>query len=283
MSMYLIGDVQGCDAPLGRLLRKIDFSPSRDKIFFLGDLVNRGPESAATLRRIMSLGSSARSVLGNHDLHLLAVAHGVKKTGKGDTIDDILNAPDREEMLSWLASQSMGILEDTPIGKLLMVHAGVLPAWTAEQVVSLGKEVHDAMKADPASFFSSMYGNKPNQWTDSLDGDDRLRVVVNALTRIRLCHADGSMDFSVKEGAAKAPAGMTPWFDLPDRRTADVTVAFGHWSTLGLQLRDNLVSLDTGCIWGGCLSALKIDSGGKTSSPAPEVIQIKCDQEQVPG
>jgi len=282
MALYLIGDVQGCNVALQRLLDHISFSPSRDALVLLGDLVNRGPDSAGVLRRMMKLGPAARCLLGNHDLNLLAVAHGVRKPHRKDTLDGVLQAPDREAMLDWLRQQHMALHENILHGELLMVHAGVLPAWTAIQTIALAGEVEVVLRGNNlGEFLHQMYGNEPAQWSDSLTGVARLRVIVNALTRLRFCTPAGDMEFETKEGAAAAPEGCLPWFDVPGRQTAGITVAFGHWSTLGwLSDRQDVLSLDTGCVWGGCLSALKLGTGPLQQH---ELIQVKCEQAQAPG
>ena len=279
MALYLIGDLQGCDEPLQRLLQTIDFSPSRDTLYLLGDLVNRGPDSLAVLRRLVALGTSAHCLLGNHDLHLLAVAQGARKAHRTDTIDDILHAPDREELLRWVRQRPLAL----QVRGWLLVHAGVLPQWTAEQTVALGQEVTRMLNGpDGAEWLLRMYGNLPDQWNDSLQGADRWRVVVNALTRLRFCNADGVMEFATKDSAAAAPPGFMPWFDVPGRRTAGTPVAFGHWSTLGLLHRPDLLALDTGCVWGGCLSAARLPE--QSSAPASlAFIQVECPQAQKPG
>ncbi len=282
MAMYLIGDVQGCDDALGRLLQHIDFSPSRDTLYLLGDLVNRGPSSEQVLRRLMRYGGSARCLLGNHDLHLLAVAHGIRKPHRKDTLDGILQAPDRSALLGWLHQQHLALDLHTAQGRWLMVHAGVLPQWTADQTLSLAAEVEAVLRGtNPAAFFTHMYGNQPNQWSDDLHGADRLRVVVNALTRLRFCSAKGAMEFETKEAAGAAPAGYAPWFDAPGRRTADCTVAFGHWSTLGWLGRTDVVCLDSGCVWGGCLTALELDTISSTVPPQRRA--VPCEAAQAPG
>ena len=278
MALYMIGDVQGCDSALGRLLDEIDFSPSRDRLVLLGDLVNRGPESLAVLRRVQALDGAAAALLGNHDLHLLAVSEGVRKPHRQDTVADILAAPDREALLTWLRHRPLALHEHG----VLMVHAGVLPQWTARQALALAGEVQDVLRGpDWSAFLHQMYGNQPDKWDDALTGTERLRVIVNALTRLRLCTADGRMDFDTKDsqGADGAPPGFMPWFDVPGRATAGDVVAFGHWSTLGWLDRPDLLSLDTGCVWGGCLSAVRL---GATPSER-ELIQVHCDQAQVPG
>jgi bis(5'-nucleosyl)-tetraphosphatase (symmetrical) len=276
MALYLIGDVQGCDAALGRLLSKIDFSPSRDTLFVLGDLVNRGPESGAVLRRLMACGDSARCLLGNHDLSLLAVAHGRRAPHRNDTMDKVLLAADRGEMIEWLRWQRMAIRAHG----LLMVHGGVLPQWDPMQTLLLAAEVEEVLRGPGlVDFLSEMYGNEPAQWDDSLKGMDRLRLVVNALTRLRFCTPEGVMDLKASGGIADAPPGYLPWFDVPGRKTAGTPIAFGHWSTLGFLQRPDIISMDTGCVWGGCLSAIKLAPAGAQH----ELIQVKCERAQVPG
>ncbi len=271
---YLIGDLQGCCDALERLLAHAGFSPSRDRLYLLGDLVNRGPASLATLRRLQSLGDAATSVLGNHDLHLLAVAHGVREPSRGDTFQDVLQAPDRTALLEWLRHQHLALHAHG----WLMVHAGVAPQWDLALTLTLAREVEQALRGpEPQAFLRSMYGNEPSRWSDDLKGDARLRFAVNAFTRLRFCKPDGALDFSVKEGLDAAPPGYLPWFDMPQRRTADISIAFGHWSTLGLLNRPDLVALDTGCVWGGRLSAMRLDGIERT------VIQIDCEQAQRPG
>ncbi len=279
MGLYLIGDVQGCDAALGALLGEINFSPSRDRLVLLGDLVNRGPASLAVLRRLAALGDAAQCLLGNHDLHALAVAAGVRPAHRSDTLADLLAAPDAPQLLDWLRHRPLALLHSESAQRdLLMVHAGVLPQWSAAQTLAYGQEVAGALRA--ASYpelLKSMYGNRPAQWSTSLQGTDRLRVIVNALTRLRFCSAEGEMEFASKEGAGGAPAGYVPWFDVPGRHTSKITVAFGHWSTLGLVNRPDLIALDTGCVWGGCLSAMRVDGGRR------DLLQTPCVQAQVPG
>jgi bis(5'-nucleosyl)-tetraphosphatase (symmetrical) len=271
---YLIGDLQGCCDALERLLAKVDFSASRDHAYFLGDLVNRGPASLATLRRLKGLGNAATCLLGNHDLHLLAVAHGVRPAGRSDTLADLLAASDRPALVDWLRQQRMAVHEKG----WLMVHAGVVPQWDLATTLQLASEVEARLTApDFGDFLRVMYGNQPSRWDDTLCGDDRLRFSVNVLTRIRFVHSDGTLDLATKEGAGGAPAGFTPWFEAPGRRTAGVPIAFGHWSTLGLVNRPDLLALDTGCVWGGQLTAARIDGGHR------EVIQVDCEQAQQPG
>ncbi|HQS20034.1 MULTISPECIES: symmetrical bis(5'-nucleosyl)-tetraphosphatase [unclassified Acidovorax] len=280
MALYCIGDIQGCDSALGRLLDLIGFSASRDTVYLLGDLVNRGPDSAAVLRRCMAHGDALRPLLGNHDLHLLAAAHGARKPSRRDTLASILEAPDRDALLQWLRLQPLArqhVYGGTP---LLMVHAGVLPAWTAAETLDLADEVHRVLQsADLPAFLQQMYGNTPDHWNASLTGPDRLRVIVNALTRLRFCSAQGVMDFDSTESASAAPPGLMPWFDVPGRSTADTLIAFGHWSTLGWLNRPHCLGLDTGCVWGGCLSAVRFGS----SLDERELLQVRCEQAQAPG
>lgn len=275
MALYLIGDVQGCDAPLGRLLDKIAFSPSRDTLYVLGDLVNRGPESARVLRRLMHYGDAARCLLGNHDLSLLAVAHGHRTPHTRDTMDAVLHAPDRAALLEWLRHRSMAMREHG----LLMVHAGVLPQWDADQVMALAAEVEQALRSEGFDeFLAGMFGNLPDRWDDSLQGIDRLRVVVNALTRLRFCTPEGVMQLKASGTPDNAPEGTMPWFMVPGRRTQADVLAVGHWSTLGVVLRPDLLALDSGCVWGGCLSALRVDP---QDSSRHELIQVDCEQAQL--
>ncbi len=274
MGLYLIGDIQGCDVALGRLLAQADFSPSRDQLVLLGDLVNRGPDSLGVLRRLKALGHSAQCLLGNHDLHALAVAVGARQPKRSDTLTQLLAAPDAQELLEWLRWRDLAVFREG----ILMVHAGVLPDWDAAKTVALGAEVASCIRQnDHGDFFHSMYGNQPNSWSDKLKGTERLRVIVNALTRMRFCTVRGEMEFAAKGGALAAPAGYLPWFDVPGRATAGTTVAFGHWSALGLLQRKDVLALDTGCVWGGCLSAMRVDGGRR------ELIQVKCDQALAPG
>jgi bis(5'-nucleosyl)-tetraphosphatase (symmetrical) len=279
MALYLIGDVQGCDEALDRLLTHIDFSPSRDTLYLLGDLINRGPDNVGVLRRLMGYGSSAQCVLGNHDLHLLAVSRGVRQPNKQDTFQDILNASDSAELLHWLRHQQMAI----QVGQVLMVHAGVLPQWTATKTMALAIEVQAVLRSDDwVHFMPQMYGGLPNVWHDDLAGADRLRVIVNALTRLRFCDAQGAMDFSLKESADKAPPHLMPWFDVPGRLTADVRIAFGHWSTVQTITRNDVLCLDDGCVWGGCLTAAKLEASAVNVSaaeaPAWECLSVTCAQ-----
>jgi bis(5'-nucleosyl)-tetraphosphatase (symmetrical) len=270
----LVGDVQGCDAALGQLLSACGFSPSRDHLVVLGDLVNRGPDSLAVLQRLRALGNAATCLLGNHDLHLLAMAHGVRNLHKGDTVGAVLGASDAAAWVDWLRQRPLAHMQDG----WLCVHAGVLPAWSAEDTLSLADEVQTALRGpDLPAVLRAMYGNEPRRWSDTLHGAERRRIVINALTRLRFCTPDGGMDFETKEGAGAAPPGLVPWFDMPDRRTQHQPIAFGHWSTLGLVNTPLLLGLDTGCVWGGCLSAVRVDGGRR------ELFQVRCAQAQQPG
>jgi bis(5'-nucleosyl)-tetraphosphatase (symmetrical) len=271
---YLIGDVQGCDESLGLLLDEISFSASRDHLVLLGDLVNRGPSSLATLRRLAGLGAAATCLLGNHDLHLLAVAHGARAPQRGDTFADVLDAPDRAHWLDWLRAQPLAHME----AGWLCVHAGVVPQWDAAMTLALAAEVQQVLGGPGlGDFLEAMYGDEPRRWNDSLRGPERWRFVVNTLTRIRFCNADGTLDFKTKEGVGAALPGYRPWFEIPGRRTEGQPMAFGHWSALGLVNRPDLLALDTGCVWGGALSAVRVDGGRR------ELYQVPCEQVRKPG
>lgn len=265
---FLIGDLQGCDEPLGRLLDAIGFSPSRDTIHLLGDLVNRGPASLDVLRRLRQLGAAATCVLGNHDLHLLAVARGIRSAGKGDTMTEILAADDREALLEWLRLQPFAA---RACGWLL-VHAGVVPQWDAERTLALAAEA-EALVRDGSgeALLRTMYGDRPHRWDEQLQGEARARFIVSALTRIRFCADDGTLDFDAKAGAETAPAGMKPWFAIEGRQSAGEPIAFGHWSALGLVERPDLLALDTGCVWGGSLTAARVDGGRREIFQVPSL------------
>ncbi len=284
MALYLIGDVQGCDDELGRLLAAIDFSPSRDRLVLLGDLVNRGPDSLGVLRRVMRMDGAARCVLGNHDMHLLAIAHGVRPPHRKDTVSAVLHAPDRAALLGWLRAQPLALLDNVQGHDLLMVHAGVLPSWTAHQTQDLAQEVARMMESDAFEpFLHQMYSDTPDRWSEQLRGVARWRVIINVLTRLRFCTEDDRMEFKTKDGAAAAPSGFRPWFDVPGRRSAQATVAFGHWSTLGWLERSDVISLDTGCVWGGQLSAARIDADAGCGRLRTTLLQVPCAQAQRPG
>ena len=269
MAHYAIGDIQGCHAELCELLTLIGFSKADDRLWLTGDLVNRGPDSLGVLREVRALGSSATTVLGNHDLHLLTVAAGHRDAHRDDTLAPILAAPDRDELLDWLARQPLAVAE----AGMLMVHAGVLPQWTSERVVELAREVEATLAGDARQpFLRVLYGDEPHTWRDDLEGFDRLRAIVNALTRLRFCTAEGRMEFREKRGAAHAPAGFSPWFAHPQRRTASSLVVCGHWSTLGLLLAPNVLMLDSGCLWGGALTAIRLSDRRVFQVPSREPV-----------
>jgi bis(5'-nucleosyl)-tetraphosphatase (symmetrical) len=265
MAIYAVGDVQGCYAELVQLLDDIRFDAAADKLWLVGDLVNRGPGSLEVLRLIKSLGESAITVLGNHDLHLLAVAEGVAELHHTDTLDEILNAPDRGELLHWLRNQRLLHAQDGYV----LVHAGLLPQWSVAQAGSLAREVEVALRSDDyATFLSRMYGNAPHHWDDELAGYKRLRVIVNAFTRMRICTKDGEMEFRFKGELESIPTGYLPWFDIPKRASRDATAIVGHWSALGLLLRKDVIALDTGCLWGGPMSAIRLEDR--------QLFQVRC-------
>jgi len=269
MATLAIGDVQGCYDPLMRLLEHAQFDERRDRLWFVGDLVNRGPRSAQTLRFAKSLGPRQVTVLGNHDLALLVIAEGLRKAHRGDTFQDILSAPDRDELLHWLRHQKMMHAGE----RYAMVHAGLLPQWSIADALGLAREAESALQG-PAyrEFLSRMYGNDPARWRDDLTGYDRLRVIVNALTRLRFLTPDGTMDFSQKMGPGSAPAGHLPWYDVPARASRDTPILFGHWAALGLVQREDVVCLDTGCVWGRALSALRLEDGRLFQLDCPEML-----------
>lgn len=266
-----IGDLQGCNGSLAALLAHCGRAAAGE-LWFAGDLVNRGPDSLGALQRVRAFGDRATAVLGNHDLHLLTTASGARAPHRGDTLHDVLVSPDRDALLDWLRRRPLAHFAD---GRLL-VHAGVFPQWTAEQTLALAAEVEQVLRSRHwVDFLKILYGDTPDRWDDALSGDDRLRAIVNALTRMRFIDASGRMDFDIKEGAGSAPSGWMPWFDAPGRRTADVTVVFGHWSTQGLVLAPNLIGLDTGCVWGGSLTAVRLEDRA--------VFQVACPQARAPG
>ncbi len=262
-SIYAIGDIQGCSAQLDTLVKEL---PKGSKIICVGDLVNRGPDSLGTLRRLKSWQESGdcECILGNHDLHLLARDMNIRGSKSLDTLDDILQAPDRRELIDWLRNRPLALFN----GNQLFVHAGVLPQWGINQTMELAVEVQNVLrKKNYRSFLESMYGNTPTKWSHNLKGADRLRVIINAFTRMRFCSAKGEMDFISKEGVGLAPKNFYPWFDVPKRKTEKYKVFFGHWSTMGLVKRDNVIGLDTGCVWGGSLTAMSI-------GPEAKMIQV---------
>jgi bis(5'-nucleosyl)-tetraphosphatase (symmetrical) len=254
VTRYAIGDLQGCDEELQALLKRLKFSPDRDRLWFVGDLVNRGPASLAALRRVRALGDNAVVVLGNHDLHLLALAHGAHRRRRSDTLDEVLAAKDRDALLEWLISRPLAYAE----GSDLLVHAGVVPQWTLARTLELAAEVTRSLQQDPRALFEHMYGNEPERWQDELRGWERLRFVINVLTRLRVCTADGRVDLSMKGEPPPPPSPLRPWF-THKRQTAAARVIFGHWSALGLVRSHGVVGLDTGCVWGGSLTAFDLD------------------------
>jgi bis(5'-nucleosyl)-tetraphosphatase (symmetrical) len=274
VTRYAIGDVQGCDEELGALLQLLKFSADRDRLWFVGDLVNRGPNSLATLRRVRGLADNAVVVLGNHDLHLLAVAHGIQRRRRSDTLDEVLAAPDRDALLEWLAGCPLAHAE----GSDLMVHAGVVPQWTVAVTVKLAREIESALRSDPRTLFDHMYGNEPDRWSDALAGMDRLRFAINVLTRLRVCTTDGRVDLSVKGAPPPPSSPLRPWFEIPGRRSLDARVIFGHWSALGLTLRPGVIGLDSGCVWGGALTAFDLDA-----EPERPPVCVPCSGHQRPG
>ncbi len=260
MATYAIGDVQGCYDALRRLLDIVKFDPPRDTLWLVGDLVNRGPQSRETLRYVRDLGVAAVTVLGNHDLHLLVAAAGHTKQYPGDTLDDILRAPDRDELLLWLRQQKL-MHYDHHLG-YAMVHAGLLPQWPIAKALALAAEAEAVLRGENHDdFLRPLYGNTPGAWHDNLAGEDRLRVIINAMTRMRLCTAQGEMEFRHKLAPVSGamPEGYMPWYDVPGRASADTPVIFGHWASLGVLLRADVIGLDSGCVWGRKLSALRLE------------------------
>jgi bis(5'-nucleosyl)-tetraphosphatase (symmetrical) len=272
MALYAIGDIQGCHAEFRALLDLIGFAPARDRLWLVGDLVNRGPDSLAVLRDVMALGDAAVTVLGNHDLHLLAVAAGHQKPHRSDTLAAILAAPDRDALLAWLARRPLVTVE----GDHLLVHAGLLPAWTAATAAMLSREIEAKLaSADAGRFLSVLYGDEPRTWRDDLQGDDRLRAAINAFTRMRFCTAGGTMELREKRGREFTPEGFRPWFAHDARQTARLTVVCGHWSTLELDLAPNVLMLDAGCLWGGTLTAVRLPDRRVYQVPSRRPVEPK--------
>lgn len=259
MATYAIGDIQGCLAPLEALLKKIRFRAERDRLCFTGDLVNRGADNARVLRFIRDLGANATTVLGNHDLHMLAVAHGHRRYyGGGDTFQDVLDAPDRDALLEWLCARPFLHTE----GGYCVVHAGLPPPWDIALARRCAAEVGAAASGERrAAFLGQMYGNHPDQWQDDLSGHDRLRFIVNGFTRMRFCAPDGRLDFEHKLAPGTQPAGLQPWFRIAARRNRDMKIIFGHWAALGRYQGDGVYGLDSGCVWGRHLTAMRLDDG----------------------
>ena len=275
MATYVFGDLQGCFHSFQRLLEQIGFTPSRDRLWLVGDLVNRGPGSLQVLRWLFAQQSSypgsITTVLGNHDLHALTVAAGITPQRADDTLHPLLEASDSPELLDWLRHQHLIYAE----GDYLMVHAGLLPQWAADQALALGREVETVLQSENyKDFLAAMYGNLPNQWDDRLQGMDRLRLITNALTRLRICSPEGAMDLKFKGKPQEIPKGYLAWFDAPNRQSANATILFGHWSALGLLQRENIYGLDTGCLWGGKLTALRLED--------KRLFAVPCDSRDQP-
>ena len=276
MTRYAIGDVQGCNDELQALFARLNFSADSDQIYFVGDLVNRGPASLQVLRFVRSLGDNAVVVLGNHDLHLLAVVHGVRRNRKSDTLDDVLTAPDRDALLEWLITRPMAHIHTHRDGRTdLIVHAGLIPQWTTDVTLALARDVESALRNDPSRVFDHMYGDEPDLWSDDLSEKDRLRFTINVLTRLRVCTADGRIDLKWKGKPPPPNSPYQPWFDIEHRQSRDDRVIFGHWSALGFVQRNGVVGLDSGCVWGGSLTALDLD----TDRPP---ITVPCSGYQLP-
>jgi bis(5'-nucleosyl)-tetraphosphatase (symmetrical) len=272
MAHYAIGDIQGCHAELCELLDLIAFSRHDDRLWLVGDLVNRGPASLAVLREVMALGDAATCVLGNHDFHLLTIAAGLRRPHRGDTLGDVLAAPDRNALVDWLARRPLVAVE----GDWLMVHAGLLPSWTPSAALALSREVETAMASGRRrEFLDVLYGDEPRQWRDDLAGDDRLRAIVNVCTRLRYCTADDTMEFREKRGTASTPEGFRAWFAHDNRRSAGAAVICGHWSTLDLMLAPNVAMLDSGCVWGGPLTAIRLPDRRVYQVPSRQAVLPK--------
>jgi bis(5'-nucleosyl)-tetraphosphatase (symmetrical) len=269
LATYAIGDIQGCCTEFRQLLEQVRFDPQRDRLWLVGDLVNRGPDSLGVLRLVKSLGDAAITVLGNHDLHLLAVAAGAAELHRSDTLDDILHAPDRDELLAWLRTRYLLHVEQDRV----LVHAGLLPQWNIAQARQLALEVEAALRGEHYhEFLVRMYGNHPDCWDDGLTGFKRLRVITNSFTRLRICSAQGEMEFRFKGDPERIPAGYLPWFDVPGRASADACIICGHWSALGLKVTPNLIALDTGCLWGGALTAIRLEDRAITRVPCTTAV-----------
>lgn len=267
MAIYAIGDLQGCFTAFQRLIDLIRFDPAQDKMWLVGDIVNRGPDSLSVLRYIKQAGDAMIMVLGNHDLHLLMVAAGIAKNHSSDTIQPVLDAPDRDELLHWLRQQKLFHAQ----GQYAMVHAGLLPSWSIAQAEQLAHEAEWALRqGNYQEFFSQMYGNEPNYWKDEWTGYTRLRVIINAMTRMRICTPAGKMNFAFKGDLQSIPPGYVPWFNIPQRASQEAIIICGHWSALGLHITDNLIALDTGCVWGGQLTAIRLEDR--------KVFQLPCVQ-----
>lgn len=265
MATYAIGDIQGCYDALQCLLEKIAFNPELDRLWLVGDLINRGPDSLATLRFLYSIRDSVEFVLGNHDLHFLAVAYGLRKKSQSDTLDTLLAAPDRQLLMDWLIQGKL-LHSDEKLG-YTMVHAGIPPMWSLHQAQAHAREVEAVLQSRYCrDFFANMYGNSPNRWKNKLIGMERLRMITNYFTRMRFCTDDGLLELQTKESMAAAPLGFAPWFTHTERKTRDDKIIFGHWAALeGKANWPNIYALDTGCVWGGALTALRLEDEQKFS------------------
>jgi bis(5'-nucleosyl)-tetraphosphatase (symmetrical) len=268
MTIYAVGDIQGCLQPLKRLLAKVNFDPDKDELWSTGDIVNRGPDSLQTLRFLHKLGESFKMVLGNHELHLLAIAAGVTNCKPQDTLQKILTAPDRNTLLKWLQSQPLLIRQHG----YTMTHAGIPPTWSVKQASALASEVEQVLRGDSAQqYFDNMYGNTPKGWNENLEGPDRWRVITNCLTRMRYCDSEGDLELKCKKPPSDAPQDLIAWFSFPDRKAAQEPIIFGHWASLmGMHCQDNVYALDTACVWGGCLRFMELGSN--------RYIEISCDE-----
>lgn len=270
MATYAIGDVQGCHNELQRLLDHIQFDPACDTLWFVGDLVNRGPDSLKVLRFIKGLGKRAYAVLGNHDLHTLAVANGHLKYHRNDTIDDILNAEDRDELMHWL--RYLPLLHHDPQLNFTMIHAGLPPQWDFATAQACAREVETVLRsANYIEFLDHMYGNEPNCWHENLTGWDRLRFITNCFSRLRYCSKDGKLALEEKGKPGTQAEGLLPWFDIPDRQSHSMRIVFGHWSTLGPVNSEQVFPIDTGCLWGGQLTALRLEDCERLSVHCPQI------------
>ena len=277
MATYAVGDLQGCLDPLRDLLEYIDFSPESDRLWLVGDLVNRGPQSLAALRFVRDLGDAAITVLGNHDLHLVMQSEGYGKSNTEDTLGDILAAPDRDELIAWVRAQPLCHSATHGDETWLMVHAGLLPMWSVDKALTLSGEVSAALQADNyLEFLAEMWGSEPVGWSERLAGWDRLRVIVNAMTRMRYVQANGDMEFrapGAKSPLGSGPAGCVPWFESPRRKAAEALIIFGHWSGLGYLDRPNLLGIDTGALWGGSLTAVRLEDRRVFRKPCPQYVK----------
>jgi bis(5'-nucleosyl)-tetraphosphatase (symmetrical) len=268
MAIYAIGDIQGCGAAFDALLKKISFRPSRDRLWLVGDLVNRGQESLRVVRRVMALGRSVTCVLGNHDLHLLATVAGKRELGPADTFGEVLGAPDAEDIIDWLRRRPLMHYDSTV--RRVLVHAGIPPAWTISQARELARDVEELLRGRRwRASLRTMYGDEPTAWSRKLDPTDRRRFTINALTRMRYCDRRGRLDFTESGPPGSQRKGLVPWFDVPDRRSSNAHIVFGHWSSLGLMRRRDVTALDSGCVWGGSLTALRLDKPARS-------VRINC-------